>query len=180
MALLNASAVQVYDLIASENAATWPVTPVTLTYGTPTALTGDASGKDTSLLVSAAANTVYTGSVTIFYNRLDLAGFETNYGVADLIVGEDPTPADIVAQFNVFYDASLDASDYVNNPVVPRGDYPEEYFPDYDGEIYIIVAAPGSLAYKGEAPVQIRLESALLSSILVVNELDGLEFPEAP
>lgn len=172
MALLNPSAQQVYDLIALTNVATWPVTAVALNYATPVAEVGHPTGKNTSLVVSAGANTEYVGSVTVNYNRLDLAGFETNYGSTSLVVPEGATAAQIVAAFNAFYDASLDTSDYVDNaPGIP---------PDYDGETYTLVAAAGSLAYINSVVLDIQLATTQLSSILTVTDLNGLTFPVAP
>lgn len=167
---LKSSAEQVYDLIKATNVATFPqVEVVDLEYATPSALVGDPSGKDTSLLVSAGVNTPYIGNVTVKYDRLDLAGFESNYGSTTLIVPENATPAQIVAAFNAYYDAELDSSDYVNNAVPTP--------PDFDGETYTLVAAAGSLAYKGSVVLDIQLATTPLSSIITVTELDGLEFP---
>lgn len=170
--MLKKSAEQIYDLIKATNVVSFPqVDIVALTYGTPAVLTGDPSGKDTSLVVSAAVNTPYTGNVTIKYDRLDLEGFETTYGATQLIVPEGATPADIVAAFNSHYECELESVDYQNNAVPTP--------PDFDGESYTLVAAAGSLAYKGDIVLSILLASTPLSEIITVTELDGLEFPEA-
>lgn len=172
MALLESSVTQVYNLIAATNSATWPQTAVALTYGTPAVEVSHPTGKNTSLVVSAAPNTEYVGDVTVNYNRLDLAGFETNYGSTSLVVPENATAAQIVAAFNAYYDSSLDTSDYVNNaPGTP---------PDFDGETYTLVAAAGSLAYIGEVVLDIQLATTQLSTIITVTDLNGLTFPETP
>ncbi len=168
---LKVSAEQVYDAIKASNPTTFPqVELVDLVYGTPAVLSGDPSNKDTSLLVSAAINTPYIGDVTVKYNRLDLADFETNYGERTLIVPEGATAADVVAAFNSEYGAELTTDDYEDNALPTP--------PDWDGETYTLVAAAGSLAYKNEVVLNVALATTPLSTIIATTTLDGLYFPE--
>lgn len=165
--LLLTSAAQLLALINEENSTT--LTESDVTFGLPSAH-GGANPGDTDVVVSAAANSGYTGTVTVNYNRLDLAGFSI-YGAAEVFVPEGATVADIVAAFNALYEANLGVDDYDEAASAP--------VPDDDGENFTLVADANSLAYSGQIVIVVRLATVALSSVITTTNLDGLEFPPA-
>lgn len=165
--LLLSSAAQLLALINEQNSTS--LTASDITFGNPSVHSGANPG-DTDVVVSSAPNSGYTGTVTVNYNRLDLAGFSI-YGDAEVFVPEGATVADIVAAFNALYDANLDISDYDEAASAP--------VPDDDGENFTLVADANSLAYKGQIVIVVRLATVALSTVITTTNLDGLEFPPA-
>lgn len=85
----------------------------TVALGTPTALTGDASGKDTSIVLSKGSTNDYSGSVTVKYNRIDLTtllgAVSNSISWAAALVSS----SDLLNAFNTATGAQLAAVDIV-------------------------------------------------------------------
>lgn len=97
-----------------------PFTTSNVTLGTPTALTDDPSGLNTSVVLSGGSP--YTGTVTIKYNRLDItntvfAGIGTTPSLS-YDVGYTDTDS-LVAPLNTTYDLNLQDSDIVEASISP-------------------------------------------------------------
>ena len=167
--LSKSSANQLYDLILEDNtgATAAGLTFAKVTFGAPADHAGANPG-DTDVVVTAVANSGFSGDVTVNYDRLDLAGF-TAYGAAEVTVAAGATVTDIVAAFNALYGAALDISDYDEGASAP--------IPDDDGEIFTLVADATSLAYKGSIAITVFLNSVALNTVITTTNLNGLEFP---
>src|SRR5690606_846884 len=138
-------------------------------FDVPAPNTDPEATTNTLLTVHSVVNSGYVGDVQVEYNRLDLDGF-TQYGAAEIIIAEDPTHQDILDAFNQLYDANLQLEDIDQTVDLP--------VPDFDGEIYTLTAAPGSLAYIGTIDVLLSIASTPLSDVITTTVLSGLEFPE--
>lgn len=155
---------QVLNLIkSSNNDADVSFSDVAL--GIPAPSEGE---KNTILTVSSIPNSRYTGSVDIEYDRLPLDGFLV-YGPADLIIPPQGTLNNIVDGFNTLYGANLDYTDIPDNTDISSV--------DYDGATVTFTALSSSFAYIGDLAVSVKWESTQLSTIILVDMLDGLEFP---
>lgn len=65
--------------------------PATFTLSQPAALTGDSTGKDTQVKVTALSTAVYKGLARYKYNRLDLAALPGLMGLPLRVSTDDPT-----------------------------------------------------------------------------------------
>jgi hypothetical protein len=122
-----------------------PFTLSNVTLGTPTALSGDPSGLNTS--VTLTGNSPYTGTTTIKYNRLDITTdvFTNGLGTtAQLNTQSSYTNGDaLLADLNAKYGLDLQTSDVVNNAISNNA----------AGQTYPLVMAAGSYAFTGTLTV---------------------------
>lgn len=139
------------------------------TFGTPTAVAPDASGTNTSLLVTALNPlSPYDGSTTIRYTRLNLADLPIL--ISDNIKAYDiQTTDDFVALLNKRHGIGFEANDIVSNPVT---------LVDGAGDI-ILVAEPDSMGWVGEVTFHVTLGAQPLEDVITVTQLPGLNYPSA-
>lgn len=158
------SANQVYDLINAENTTTFDAS--TLTLGTPT-VNGDVSkNKNTALIVTAVGGSGYSGSMTVYYNRLDIGDFavRTNPELSlDLVT----TKTQLVSAFNSYFGCNLSDSEILD-VLTPT--------PTLAGVPYTITTTAANLVYYGSININVKLNTINLSAVLP-NRIVSLSWP---
>lgn len=142
-----------------------------VTLGNPSALNGDASGKNTKVTVTAIAGQGYTGTADVKYNRLNL---QTD--VADLILGgafslvdaDYATVADLLTAINAALGLTLQAADLSNAATAISGTYPKTA---------TVTVATTHLALFGSLTVTITEPQLDLATEVTVLDLDGIPEP---
>ncbi len=166
----------IIDLINADNAPL-ALTPELVTFGLPTAATGENPAKNTELTVSAAEGSGYSGSVVITYNRVALGTIPTIAAApAEFQLGNAQTLKDLIPEFNAKYGVNLTDDDYVDAPIPAfTGELNEEHTVQ-------LVAKADSLIYIGSVDIVIKGEDIALASVLTNTALNGLvyEAPVAP
>ncbi|MNQ12045.1 hypothetical protein D3C85_249440 [compost metagenome] len=139
------------------------------TFGTPTAVAPDASGTNTSMLVTALNPlSPYDGSTTIRYKRLDLA--DLLILISSNIKGYDiSTTDDFVAMLNKRHGIGFEPGDIVSSPLS---------LVDGAGEV-TLVAEPDSMGWIGTVTFSLALGAQPLSDVITVTQLPGLNYPSA-
>jgi hypothetical protein len=137
------------------------------TFGTPTPVAPDASGTNTSLLVTALNPlSPYDGSTTIRYKRLDLADLpiliSPNIKAYDI-----QTTDDFVTLLNKRHGIGFEANDIVSNALT---------LVDGAGDV-ILVAEPDSIGWIGEVTFHVTLGAQPLEDVIAVTQLPGLNYP---
>lgn len=163
----------VFGLINAANPSTFPAGPASatnVTLGVPSALTGDPSGQNTKLTVTAIANQGYTGSQDITYNRLDFTAVlnvktSNNLSIVDQSFA---TIADVIAYLNSTYNLNIQATDTSNETAAISGAYPKSAE---------IIADAASLTYIGNVTFTITQPQVALSSAIANTSMDGLTAP---
>lgn len=153
------------DLINFDNGTT--LDPATLLFSDVTASSGT---RNTSVLVSANNTSLYAGSVTLFYNRIDLA---TIPGIRDVNfeIGSRTKMSEIIPDINARFGINLTPADYK-----------EEILPLFSGnnplekKYFDVDALPGSLIFIGELGLTITRGPLLLSTIILNRVLNGLTY----
>lgn len=132
--------------------------------------TGD---KNTVIRLVSKPNTKYTGDVVVEYNRLELEGFETNYGVTFFNVLENATLSDVVNAFNSHYGSLLELNVDLDATV--------EFTPvSYTPAVVDFIAKSDSYAYVGGIEVSYGMATSPLSTIIPNTIIGSLRFPIPP
>lgn len=165
----------VFDLINTDNSATLTngaASATNMTLAAPTALTGDASGKNSSISISAVAGKGYTGApVVVKYNRLDIAAdvmAKLAPGGATIVDNSYATVADLVVALNAKYSINLQPVDISNGSTAISGAYPRS--------VEIDIAA-GSYGYINKFTASVTQPDVALSAAIANTTLDGLNGP---
>lgn len=155
---------QVFDLINAENSTTFNSGQISL--GVPS-VNGDVSkDKNTALIVTALGGSGYTGSLTVYYNRLDIGDFairKTPEISLDLVT----TKAEMVSAFNTYYSCNITDTEIVDM-LTPT--------PTIAGVPYTITATAANLVYYGSITLNVKLNTINLTSVLA-NRLVNLAWP---
>ncbi len=126
---------QVLDLINKDNNTFF--TDEHLDFGVPQPMPEGAS-RNTALVVTSKQTSAFSGSVTVTYNRLDLA---TMFAAANKQVQYDPeweTTHDLLPVINQRFNLLIEPADIINDPL------------DLESGQAILRAAPNSYAYIGQ------------------------------
>lgn len=123
--------------------------PGQLTFGSPTPLTGENEVRNTAVVATPAVPTLLLGSVTLRYDRLDLAQLALDRDTA-FERGEALMVSDLLPQINARYGVALTPADIVDAPLAPAGAEPVEV---------VLQAVQASLVWQGSATYQV-FESA--------------------
>jgi hypothetical protein len=121
---------------------------------------------NTEILVKSKPNRKQEGDVTVRYDRINLAEFETLADPHGIPVDTPLTHATLLAAFNEFYGSALELVDI---------DLTTELPPNLDqDEVVTFKASAESLAYHGE--IELLIESAGLDLAVVITNknLNGL------
>jgi len=170
----------VVDMVNAANPSTLtdvPMVSTDVTYGVPAVLTDDPSGHNSSLLLTAAAgSSLYEGSVTVTYNRLDIGDVFAILAPQSVVVvpvddvSDYASASDIVTYLNSTYSVAIVAADYVQEAtglsVLPG--------------TYTLTAAESSLVYIGSVVINFQSTKKQLSSIVTNTSLGGLTDPASP
>lgn len=140
-----------------------PLTSTNATFGTPTVLSGDASGKNTSVTVAGTGTPYTTDQATLKYDRVDLTTlFASNS--TQIQWTTQASSSDLLTWYNSLTGANLQASDIVVEalPTNPA---------DGSTVSYDFKANTGSLAFQGDLNVSLVSVAAPMSipGLLAVN-----------
>lgn len=162
--ITKASNQQVFDLINAENSTTFNSSQITL--GTPT-VNGDVSkNKNTALIVTALGGSGYTGSMSVYYNRLDIGDFALRL-TPEISLDLVTTKAQMVSVFNTYYGCNIVDTEIVD-VLTPT--------PTVDGIPYTITAASSNLVYYGSITLNVKLNTINISAVLP-NRIVNLSWP---
>lgn len=162
--------------LANPNLQNGALSPTNVTLSAPTALTGDASGKNTSVVLSGIAGQGYFGDEVLYYNRLaidtDVFAILAPDGASVLDDSTTPfaTVADALPALNAAYGLDLQPADISNGATAITGVYPKTTS---------ITMADGSLAYTGTLNLTIADPAGPAMSAMVTSQtLNGLNLPQ--
>lgn len=116
--LTKQTATLIYDLINEANEIN--INASILTLGTPTPLSGDASGKNTVVIGTPVTGTGYKNTVRLTYDRLDMTVLLQKL-VKQVVVPNLTQTTDVLSAFNEKYGFLLASSDIVNQPITSTG-----------------------------------------------------------
>lgn len=166
----------IFDLINFDNPGKTINSTVTQ-LGVPVAATGANPPANTTLEVSAVAESGYSGAVTVNYNRLAFDGFIPAAGLTDglkIPVGDATKFADLISEANTALGINITDADYVDGDI---GDW--EGTPNETKAIQIPAAAD-SLVFLESLSITLQAEDIPLDQVITVTTLSGLNYPEAP
>lgn len=142
------------------------------TAAAPSVLDGDASGKNTSIVVTAVqGSTAYTGSQTLKYNRLHIG--DDIGATSDLLIDSvgKAKLSDAVADFETKYGIKLEAGkDYTDRDLEPFTGAPGEEREE------LLTILPTSGKYIGTVLLTIKSATVDLATVIANNVLDGLTY----
>lgn len=157
----------IIDLINEANATA--LTPADITFSVPTET--ESGNRNTAITITAVANSGYTGTRDLTYDRVDLAQVpgsrnkEFNIGSVTSVFG-------LLPAINAAYGINLTEAD-VEDTAMPtfEGTDPLEK------ATLVITAKPGSLVYRGSVELVIDGNDVDLATLITVTELNGLNYP---
>lgn len=140
-----------------------------LIFGTPTV--ADRSDVNTQLELTASETSLYYGTVTVFYSRINLLPSFEAAGVLEIdIPGTGIVSSlDVLHRLNTRYALSLVESDIVVEPIEWAGTFPYTYQ---------LKMAPESIAFLGELNIVLKDLDVDLSEVIPITILDGLYVPD--
>lgn len=156
----------VLGLVNNDNTTSF--TPAQLIFGVPAATGEDGAVEPTSLELTAASGSGYSGSQTVNYNRVGLP-FMTALAPDYVIVTDELRTHDLLPLLNEKFGINLATTDIV-----------DEALPATEADVEVthdLKAAAGSLVYAGAVTLTFTAPTLLLSSVLTVTTLDGLYAP---
>lgn len=155
------------DQINEDNTSS--LTPALVTFG---AVATDAGVRNSKITVTSQAGSGYTGSVEVFYNRVDLA---TVPGARSTTfqVGDATNLSDLIDEINTAYQLNLTANDFVDVaiPAFP-GEEPHET------QTINLTAKATSLIFRGELVLTVNANDIPLSSVVTTTTLNGLTYTQ--
>lgn len=156
------------DLINEDNPGHGFTTGI-LQFGLPVAPAGGSPARNTELVVSAAADSGYSGSVTVLYNRVDMAEIP---GLNNKIfpAGNAVNVSDLIPEINARYHINLQPSDYVDAALPPFTGEPNE---DLN---FQVTANSDSLVWFGNVILTITANDIPLNTVITTTTLNGLNY----
>lgn len=149
------------DLINEDNGTS--VDGSLLVFSNPAEYVGE---KNTTITVTGAAESGYSGSVDFFYNRVPVEGF---VGTVELSFFTDgmSTVAELIESVNATLNINLTVDDFVDGPLPEFGSVPNQSLP------LNIQTASNSLVYYSSLDVIVSNGEISLLDIVTVTELSG-------
>lgn len=141
-----------------------------------TSVTTGGEERNTDIEVSALPGSGYTGSVTVSYNRLNIADFvplRVEGGVLKLPVGDATMFADMIPEINVALGINLTTTSYEDGAIGEWLGQPNEE------KVITIPMSADNPVYIGSLEVTLMAEDIPLSSIITNMILMGLNLPES-
>lgn len=141
----------------------------------------EATGKNTSLTLTAAAGSGYKNDRVIRYIRPHLgndvgAAFVASGGSRDLVfsIGDAVNIADLIPEFNTRLKVNLTADDFVDGPLPTfTGELNEQH------DVQVVVKAD-SLIFTGSITLTVKAEDIDLATAIPDVEMDGLVYAAPP
>lgn len=164
----------ILDMIKAEpgqNAKAQNLTTSLITFGLPTAATGEGADRNTELGVTAAEGSGYTGDVVIRYNRLTFDQVVGNKD-KDFLIGDATKIADLVDEINARYKINLTPADFVD------GDLPTFTGDAGESHEFTLTANANSLIFIGSVTLLLRGEDVPLDTVITTTSMSGLTPPE--
>lgn len=158
------------DLINHDNRANLTTSIVYL--GVPTANANPAIERDTQMVVTARPGLNIVGSVTVYYNRVDLKDFVGSKSLA-IEVGTATRLKDLIPKINDLLGINLTSADYLD---VALPAYVGTFNESYD---IALVASPTSWVYKGSLTFNVRSNDIDLRDVVTATTLNGLYYQAA-
>lgn len=157
---------QVLALVNGQNLGV-VLTQENVTFGEPVAASGEAPERNTELVLTGIPGKGFKNSTTILYDRIDLSEFELQIP-SQIQVEGDITIQSILDGFNLFYGANLTTEDVRSDLSLP-GDLTSTPVR------FVLIAAAGSYAYRGQVDISIQAADRDLDVAVVNKVLTGLE-----
>lgn len=136
-----------------------------LDFGLPVVTT--EQGRNTKIRINAAKGSQYSGWQDVWYNRLDIAELFSRFGhnQVELPRSKVSTSVDAVRLLNTIYGLALSDNEVVSSSITT--------------DQFDLVIHSESLAYFGALKIQLIGDLIPLDSVLTVQVLDGLWYPDA-
>lgn len=149
--------------INAVNAKQW--TEGQLVFGLPTA---DSSGaKNTVVVVTPAAGQPYSGSRSIYYNRVGLNEIPPGGAAVELELTNESSTHDVVALLASQYSVDLTVDDVQDAPLPAADEF---------GTVEVTLqAAAASGKWNGSLAVTLRPATQPLENVIEENEIDGFD-----
>ena len=159
---------QLLALVNRDNQTNLTDTQVTVNAA---AVNADSSiARDTVVKIDAIPGKGYRGSVTVYYNRIDLGvlflNVDANVGIT---VTEGDTSDKLIPLLNEKYGTHFEAGDLVEVPLEVSTDVKE----------VTLAAVGGNVMYKGQFVVKYGLDETALDSVVLITTLNGFNYPSA-
>lgn len=160
MALRDDPKAEVIALLNKLGGVTFPAD--TIIVSAPSALTDDASGKNTAVRVTALPSSAYRGDGVYKYDRIDLANMVELFAYpVPISLGTVTTLYPILGQFADLMGVGFTEADVEDAPIVEGGETP----------IVRLVAKPGSYRFIGAGELRLsglpNIKAAFVSDTIV-------------
>ncbi|MNQ00176.1 hypothetical protein D3C85_128190 [compost metagenome] len=162
------SSAQLIALINETNSLTLTLDDVQ--FGAPSVIPVEEQAEmenpaNTRIQLIAKPNRYPIGEVTVEYDRIDLADFETLGDPSGIEVDTPLTPAKLMEAFNKFYGSALELID-IDTSIV---------YPEFDDEAVVeLKASTTSLAYRGSIELLVESTGIDLATAISNKVLSGL------
>ncbi|QTH80207.1 hypothetical protein PA10_00007 [Pseudomonas phage pPa_SNUABM_DT01] len=152
LAALNAAANEGVSFLASD-----------LSFAAPEASTNP--NREVQVVYSATPDSLFEGSATAFYDRLDLTAWFASYNINNIeVLQGDETVGALVEKLNTRFDLGFTDDDF---------DFAQAIEPGSDS--IVLEALPGSFAFKGQLLVSLVVDKLPLTEAVGNPELGGLQ-----
>jgi hypothetical protein len=161
---------QLVNDLNSDTLTKGPLTSGNVTLGNPSG-SPDGSSKNTQITLDSVDGGPYYGTQTVIYDRLDIGGMFTGWGINPSIGGNSYINAsDTLASINSAYNLNLQPGDIIDGPL-NIGSYPATAS---------LEISPNSLVYTGTLSLSLPGSTTELSSIVTNDVLTGFTLPSGP
>lgn len=134
--------------------------------------TDKSIARDTVVKIDAIPGKGYRGSVTVYYNRIDLGVLFLNVGAnvgINVPIGGESSDDRLIGLINAKYGTHFEAGDLVAVPLTASADIQE----------VTLAAVGGNVMYQGQFVVKYGLAETALDSVVLITTLDGFNYPSA-
>lgn len=163
---------QLLALVNRDNTASLAtaLTDTQVTVNAAAVNTDSAIARDTVVTIDSIPGKGYRGSVTVYYNRIDLGVLFLNVGAnVGLTVVDGDTSDKLIPLLNAKYGTHFEVGDLVAQPLEVSTDIKE----------VVLAAAGGNVMYTGQFTVKYGLEETALDSVVLTTTLSGFNYPSS-
>lgn len=144
-----------------------------VTFGLPTAATGQTPARNTDLTVTAVPGSGYKNFKALQYNRVDLAVIPGTRSV-EFPAGDATLISEMIPEINVRFGLNITEVDYVDGPLPTFTGVPNEKL-DFQ-----LSANADSLVYIGSVILKLHAEDIDLAVVISNPVLNGLVYVQPP